>query len=283
MITVMKSTSSFHILDPTTGRAVCGFPNEPRETLQVESLKDLAKDENLRLCQKCRLRATLPHLKAMHHLTVSGGNTHTLLVQVRLGKCQEMSPCLHVMPDLSTPFGTPLCNQGHVKLAVGAVPTGLSFPARGDVSQVRVEEGPVCSKCLKVLQNSYIKAHAGGKEQSGPSSDGQRGSSGGGSPPPSIPIHRSRASENEPAAGVPVSRQTPPPAARADPKGEGSSQPAPDLSMAPQHLKHKKALMVLLKDQLLRGEIRYPAYIRKALPLQKEIDGLVEILEEEAK
>jgi hypothetical protein len=44
--------------------------------------------------------------------------------------------------------------------------------------------------------------------------------------------------------------------------------------MAPQHLKHKLSQLTELKDAFIRGEIRYPAYIRKALPLQKEIQEL---------
>jgi hypothetical protein len=44
--------------------------------------------------------------------------------------------------------------------------------------------------------------------------------------------------------------------------------------MAPQHLKHKLSQLTELKDALLRGEVRYPAYIRKALPLQKEIQAM---------
>ena len=48
--------------------------------------------------------------------------------------------------------------------------------------------------------------------------------------------------------------------------------------MAPQHLKHKKSQLTELKDSLLRGEIHYPAYIKKALPLQKEIQELEEVV-----
>ena len=55
---------------------------------------------------------------------------------------------------------------------------------------------------------------------------------------------------------------------------DSARAPAKDLSMAPQHLKHKLSQLTELKDALLRGEVRYPAYIRKALPLQKEIQEL---------
>ena len=55
---------------------------------------------------------------------------------------------------------------------------------------------------------------------------------------------------------------------------DSARAPAKDLSMAPQHLKHKLSQLTELKDALLRGEIHYPAYIKKALPLQKEIQDL---------
>ena len=55
---------------------------------------------------------------------------------------------------------------------------------------------------------------------------------------------------------------------------DSARAPAKDLSMAPQHLKHKLSQLTELKDSLLSGEIHYPAYIRKALPLQKEIQDL---------
>ena len=59
---------------------------------------------------------------------------------------------------------------------------------------------------------------------------------------------------------------------------DSARAPAKDLSMAPQHLKHKKSQLTELKDSLLRGEIHYPAYIKKALPLQKEIQELEEVV-----
>ena len=55
---------------------------------------------------------------------------------------------------------------------------------------------------------------------------------------------------------------------------DSARAPAKDLSMAPQHLKHKLSQLAELKDSLLSGEIHYPAYIKKALPLQKEIQDL---------
>ena len=59
---------------------------------------------------------------------------------------------------------------------------------------------------------------------------------------------------------------------------DSARAPAKDLSMAPQHLKHKLSQLTELKDSLLSGEIHYPAYIRKALPLQKEIQELEEVV-----
>ena len=59
---------------------------------------------------------------------------------------------------------------------------------------------------------------------------------------------------------------------------DSARAPAKDLSMAPQHLKHKLSQLTELKDSLLSGEIHYPAYIRKALPLQKEIQDLEEVV-----
>ena len=55
---------------------------------------------------------------------------------------------------------------------------------------------------------------------------------------------------------------------------DSARAPAKDLSMAPQHLKHKLSQLTELKDSLLSGEIHYPAYIKKALPLQKEIQAM---------
>ena len=59
---------------------------------------------------------------------------------------------------------------------------------------------------------------------------------------------------------------------------DSARAPAKDLSMAPQHLKHKLSQLTELKDSLLSGEIHYPAYIKKALPLQKEIQDLEEVV-----
>jgi hypothetical protein len=42
----------------------------------------------------------------------------------------------------------------------------------------------------------------------------------------------------------------------------------------PMHLKHKRSLMVELKDKLLTGEISYQAFRNQAYPLQKEIQAM---------
>ena len=253
MIALGRSTTSTHILDGSR-KALCGFPNAFREVLEMEDLTLFDRSMDGRLCERCKKK-----LSARGSATPAevGGNSQSqseskaqppamLSVDVRLGKCQEMSPALHVMPGLDQAFGTPLCNQGHVKYAIGGVPTALKFPAGGDVSQVRVEEGPVCSKCLKSLQRAAIKSAV--RERAGPTTY----------------------AEGHASAKTGAPRQ----------QSSGSSQssdqirPAKDLSMAPQHLKHKKSQLTELKDSLLRGEIHYPAYIRKALPLQKEIQEL---------
>ena len=233
MITLGRSTTSTHILDGSR-KALCGFPNAFREVLEMEDLTLFDRSMDGRLCERCKQK-----LSARGSATPAevGGNSQSqseskaqppamLSVDVRLGKCQEMSPALHVMPGLDQAFGTPLCNQGHVKYAIGAVPTTLKFPAEGDVSKVSVEEGPVCSKCLKSLQ---------------------------------------RAAKEDEGKSAGLDKPSEPDSARA---------PAKDLSMAPQHLKHKLSQLTELKDAFIRGEIRYPAYIRKALPLQKEIQEL---------
>ena len=57
---------------------------------------------------------------------------------------------------------------------------------------------------------------------------------------------------------------------------QSSASPKSDLSMAPQHLKHRKAQLVELKDQLLTHEISYAQFKAKAYRLQKEIQVLEE-------
>ena len=82
-------------------------------------------------------------------------------VEVRVGKCQEESPVLHCLRDLTAQDTTPVCNQGHVKYIHDAGKTTLEVPDEGDVSKIRVRDGPVCSKCLKVLQTEHREAPQG--------------------------------------------------------------------------------------------------------------------------
>ena len=254
MISVARSATGLtHVLtEEDAGYAVCGygFPAAPKEILNVDRLGDLGPGDG-KLCPRCEAQLTSGRGQATPAET--GGNSRSqseskpqLTAQVRLGKCQEMSPALHVMPGLDQAFGTPLCNQGHVKYAIGAVPTALKFPAEGDVSQVSVEEGPVCSKCLKSLQRAARES--GGRERAGSTT----------------------------YAGNQSSAKTGAPSQQASGSSQSSDpvRPAKDLSMAPQHLKHKLSQLTELKDALLSGEIHYPAYIRKALPLQKEIQAM---------
>lgn len=68
MISLGRSTTSTHILDAKSGRALCGFPNEFREILQVDSFDDIQERDG-RLCRTCRSiaetggRAEPMHLK----------------------------------------------------------------------------------------------------------------------------------------------------------------------------------------------------------------------------
>ncbi|MDG6926722.1 MAG: hypothetical protein JRN09_09250 [Nitrososphaerota archaeon] len=76
----------------------------------------------------------------------------TLSRDVRLGRCQERSPIIHVIKDDAESGDVPFCGQGRIKFFVGSNPTTIEFPESGDVSPVRVEDGPVCSKCLRAMQ-----------------------------------------------------------------------------------------------------------------------------------
>ena len=110
----------------------------------------------------------------------------------------------------------------------------------------RSMDGRLCERCLKSFQGADMESR--GRERAGPTTY----------------------AEGHASAKTGAPRQ----------QASGSSQssdpirPAKDLSMAPQHLKHKLSQLTELKDALLSGEIHYPAYIRKALPLQKEIQDL---------
>ena len=100
----------------------------------------------------------------------------------------------------------------------------------------RSMDGRLCERCLKSLQRKADENEAATQAQDAPGA--KEGTSSG------------------------------------QPSASSQSAPAKDLSMAPQHLKHKLSQLTELKDALLRGEIDYPAYIKKALPLQKEIQEL---------
>lgn len=274
MISLGKSSTSTHILAgdwQKSLKAICGFAFQapPQELLEVDGLKDVLKRD--RLCERCRLRAEDPYLRRMHGIGAKVTyqarkadpwpypTSDPRVLRVRLGKCQEMSPCLHVMPDLETPFGTPLCNQGHVKLAVGAVPTYLTVP-EGDVSQVRVEGGPVCSKCLKILQGRIAdgKEPAAGVPASGPEAP-QRDTKGEGSPksaPPARPAPAAAAASGSSAA-----------------TGEATAggTPSKNASMLPQHLKHWKSQVTELKHGLMTGEVSKARYDREVRPLVAKI------------
>lgn len=63
MITLLRSTTSYHIADPTTGLALCGFPNKAKEKIELDRLEDRTKGE--RLCARCEERHLRPADRSM--------------------------------------------------------------------------------------------------------------------------------------------------------------------------------------------------------------------------
>ncbi len=87
----------------------------------------------------------------------------TLSVEVELGRCQERSNIVHVLGERMEVGGDrPKCGQGRMKFVVGKVPTELTFPVEGDVSQVKVKglDGLICARCLKSCQSEEAAKRA---------------------------------------------------------------------------------------------------------------------------